>query len=175
MWAWVAVQRGVLVRDASMLETLARVDTLVLDKTGTLTEGKPKLLGVHAAGFAPDTVLALAASLERASEHPLAAAIVRGAEEKKLALSHRKTSATSGRASAVRWTVMRFWRQREFLARGGRRWGAAAGIGRRASQPRSRRRMVGDRWQARWCARLATPSVLRVEALAGLRPRDWRW
>jgi len=52
-----------------------------------LTEGKPKLLGVHAAGFAPDTVLALAASLERASEHPLAAAIVRGAEEKKLALS----------------------------------------------------------------------------------------
>jgi Cu+-exporting ATPase len=77
---------GVLVRDASTLETLARVDTLVLDKTGTLTEGKPRLLGVRAAGFAPDTVLALAASLERASEHPLAAAIVRGAEEKKLVL-----------------------------------------------------------------------------------------
>jgi P-type Cu+ transporter len=78
---------GVLVRDAATLETLARVDTLVLDKTGTLTEGKPKLLSVRAEGFAPDTVLALAASLERASEHPLAAAIVRGAEEKKLALS----------------------------------------------------------------------------------------
>ena len=77
---------GVLVRDASTLETLARVDTLVLDKIGTLTEGKPRLLGVRAAGFAPDTVLALAASLERASEHPLAAAIVRGAEEKKLVL-----------------------------------------------------------------------------------------
>jgi Cu+-exporting ATPase len=61
-----------------------------LDKTGTLTEGKPKLISVLAQGFAPDTVLALAASLERASEHPLAAAIVRGAEEKQLALSSRQ-------------------------------------------------------------------------------------
>ncbi len=78
---------GVLVRDAATLETLSRVDTLVLDKTGTLTEGKPKLISVRAEGFAPDTVLALAASLERASEHPLAAAIVRAAEEKKLALA----------------------------------------------------------------------------------------
>jgi P-type Cu+ transporter len=78
---------GVLVRDAATLETLARVDTLILDKTGTLTEGKPKLISALAQGFAPDMVLALAASLERASEHPLAAAIVRGAEEKQLALS----------------------------------------------------------------------------------------
>jgi Cu+-exporting ATPase len=78
---------GVLVRDAATLETLARVDTLVLDKTGTLTEGKPKLISVLAQGFAPDMVLALAASLERASEHPLAAAIVRATEEKQLALS----------------------------------------------------------------------------------------
>jgi Cu+-exporting ATPase len=78
---------GVLVRDAATLETLARVDTLVMDKTGTLTEGKPKLVSVRAEGFAPDLVLAFAASLERASEHPLAAAIVRGAEERKLALS----------------------------------------------------------------------------------------
>ena len=78
---------GVLVRDAATLETLARVDTLVLDKTGTLTEGKPKLISVQAEGFAPDVVLGLAASLERASEHPLAAAIVRGAEDRKLALS----------------------------------------------------------------------------------------
>ena len=78
---------GVLVRDAATLETLARVDTLVLDKTGTLTEGKPKLVSVRAEGFAPDTVLALAASLERASEHPLATAIVRAAEAKNLALS----------------------------------------------------------------------------------------
>jgi P-type Cu+ transporter len=78
---------GVLVRDAATLEILARVDTLVLDKTGTLTEGKPRLISARADGFAPDMVLALAASLERASEHPLAAAIVRGAEEKKLSLS----------------------------------------------------------------------------------------
>ena len=86
-WARPSAAAGVLVRDAATLETLARVDTLVLDKTGTLTEGKPKLISVLAQGFAPDTVLALAASLERASEHPLAAAIVRGAEEKQLALS----------------------------------------------------------------------------------------
>jgi Cu+-exporting ATPase len=78
---------GVLVRDAATLETIARVDTLVLDKTGTLTEGKPKLIAVLAEGFDPDQVLALAASLERASEHPLAAAIVRGAEARQLALS----------------------------------------------------------------------------------------
>jgi Cu+-exporting ATPase len=78
---------GVLVRDAATLETLARVDTLVLDKTGTLTEGKPKLQSVHAEGLEADTVLSLAASLERASEHPLAAAIVRAAEEEKLALT----------------------------------------------------------------------------------------
>jgi P-type Cu+ transporter len=78
---------GVLVRDAATLETIARVDTLVLDKTGTLTEGKPRLISVLVEGFDPDQVLALAASLERASEHPLAAAIVRGAEAKQLALS----------------------------------------------------------------------------------------
>ena len=78
---------GVLVRDAATLETLARVDTLVLDKTGTLTEGKPKLVSVRSEGFDGDLLLRLAASLERASEHPLAAAIVRGAEEKQLSLS----------------------------------------------------------------------------------------
>ncbi len=62
---------------------MEKVDTLVVDKTGTLTEGKPKLVAVHAeAGFTEDELLRLAASLERASEHPLAEAIVRGAEEK---------------------------------------------------------------------------------------------
>jgi P-type Cu+ transporter len=74
---------GVLFRDAAAIERLRSVDTLVLDKTGTLTEGKPRLLSVHA--FAPWTgpdVLRLAASLENASEHPLAEAIVRGAQER---------------------------------------------------------------------------------------------
>jgi Cu+-exporting ATPase len=72
---------GVLVRNAAALERLAKVDTLVVDKTGTLTEGKPALTGVEAAiGFTDDEVLRLAASLEAGSEHPLAAAILRGAE-----------------------------------------------------------------------------------------------
>ena len=79
---------GVLFKNAEALEVLERVDTLVVDKTGTLTEGKPQLVSVTPVGDASEeTVLALAASLERASEHPLAEAIVRGAEERGLALS----------------------------------------------------------------------------------------
>jgi Cu+-exporting ATPase len=71
---------GVLVRNAEALETLEKVDTLVLDKTGTITEGKPRLASVLAApGFLERDVLAQAAALEQASEHPLAAAVVAGA------------------------------------------------------------------------------------------------
>jgi Cu+-exporting ATPase len=78
-------QAGVLVRNAAALERLASVDTLVVDKTGTLTVGKPTLTGVEAApGFDPDKVLRLAAGLEIRSEHPLADAILRGAEAKDL-------------------------------------------------------------------------------------------
>ncbi|MGZ8401179.1 MAG: heavy metal translocating P-type ATPase [Methyloceanibacter sp.] len=78
-------QSGVLVRNAAALERLAAVDTLVVDKTGTLTEGKPALTGVETApGFEPDEVLRLAASIEAGSEHPLAAAILRGAEQRGL-------------------------------------------------------------------------------------------
>ena len=78
---------GVLIKNAEALEVMGKVNTLVVDKTGTLTEGKLKLVAVEAApGFDEATVLRLAASLERASEHPLAAAIVRGAEERKLSL-----------------------------------------------------------------------------------------
>jgi Cu+-exporting ATPase len=81
---------GVLVRNAEALETLAKVDTLVLDKTGTLTEGKPELAelwlldGAH--GLSVDQVLGLVASLESQSEHPLARALVRAAQQKKIAL-----------------------------------------------------------------------------------------
>jgi Cu+-exporting ATPase len=79
---------GVLIKNAEALETMEKVNTLVVDKTGTLTEGKPKLVSVAAlAGFAEGEVLRLGASLERASEHPLAAAIVGGAQEKGLPLS----------------------------------------------------------------------------------------
>jgi Cu+-exporting ATPase len=78
---------GVLFRDAEAIELLRRVDTLVLDKTGTLTEGRPRLVAVEpAAGFDTPSLLRLAGSLERGSEHPLAAALVRGAEERGVAL-----------------------------------------------------------------------------------------
>jgi P-type Cu+ transporter len=80
-------QAGVLIKNAEALERMEKIDTLVVDKTGTLTEGKPKLVAiVAAAGFAEDDILRLAASVERASEHPLADAIMRAAKEKQLAL-----------------------------------------------------------------------------------------
>jgi P-type Cu+ transporter len=78
---------GVLVKNAEALELMEKVDTLVVDKTGTLTEGKPRLVDVTAIGsIRDDELLRLAASLERGSEHPLAAAIVKGAEDRGLAL-----------------------------------------------------------------------------------------
>ena len=74
---------GVLIKNAEALERLEKIDTLVADKTGTLTEGKPRVVAVVPAdGFDEATVLALGASLERASEHPLAAAIVASAKER---------------------------------------------------------------------------------------------
>ncbi len=74
---------GVLIKNAEALERMESVDTLVVDKTGTLTEGRPRLVGVQAVtGFAEDEVLRLAASLEQGSEHPLAAAIVAGARDR---------------------------------------------------------------------------------------------
>jgi Cu+-exporting ATPase len=80
-------QAGVLVRNAEALETLAKVDTLVVDKTGTLTEGKPQVVNVEVfeqSGLSTDELLAVAASLEALSEHPFARAIVRAAADKKL-------------------------------------------------------------------------------------------
>jgi Cu+-exporting ATPase len=78
---------GVLIKNAEALEIMEKVDTLVIDKTGTLTEGKPALVSVQAAnGFAETDILQLAASLERASEHPLAAAIVNGATARSIDL-----------------------------------------------------------------------------------------
>ena len=79
-------QAGVLVKDAEALELLERVDTLVVDKTGTLTEGKPSVTALRPApGFADGELLRLAAALERPSQHPLAEAVVRAAEERGLA------------------------------------------------------------------------------------------
>ena len=79
---------GVLIKNAEALEIMEKVDTIVVDKTGTLTEGKPKLVAVQAvSGFTDDEVLQLAASLERASEHPLAEAIVSGAADRGMTLN----------------------------------------------------------------------------------------
>jgi Cu+-exporting ATPase len=79
---------GVLVKNAEALETLARVDTLVVDKTGTLTEGRPTVASVLGLEGRDDPeALRLAASLERGSEHPLAGAVVRAAEERSLVLA----------------------------------------------------------------------------------------
>jgi len=78
---------GVLIKNAEVLERFEKVDTLVVDKTGTLTEGKPRVTAVvAAAGFDESTVLSLGASLENSSEHPLAAAILAAATERKVAL-----------------------------------------------------------------------------------------
>lgn len=78
---------GVLFRDAEAIEVFRKVDTLVVDKTGTLTEGKPKLVGVHAASFLTEVDLVrFAAALEQGSEHPLASAIVAGAAMRNLVL-----------------------------------------------------------------------------------------
>ncbi len=79
---------GVLIKNAEALERMEKVDTLVVDKTGTLTQGKPKVVAiVPAPGFAEAGVLRIAASVERASEHPLAAAIIAAAAERKLDLA----------------------------------------------------------------------------------------
>ena len=81
-------QAGVLIKNAEALERMEKVDTLVIDKTGTLTEGRPAVTAiVPAAGFAEDEILRLAAGVERASEHPLALAIVRAAEKRSIAIT----------------------------------------------------------------------------------------
>jgi len=81
-------QEGVLIKNAEALERLEKIDTLVVDKTGTLTEGKPKVVAiVPAEGFDETQVLTIAASVERGSEHPLAAAIAKAAAERDLTLS----------------------------------------------------------------------------------------
>ncbi len=105
-------QAGVLIRDAEALERLAKVDVLVLDKTGTLTEGRPSLTDVIALGDATeDRVLALAAALERGSEHPLAEAILKGAEARgvdRLEASDFEAATGKGVAGAVEGHAVAF-------------------------------------------------------------------
>ena len=89
-----AATTGILVRNAQALETLAGVDTLVIDKTGTLTEGKPTVVAIETAGFEEARLLAMIAAVEQASEHPLGAAIVAAATQRKVAIG-RATNVTS--------------------------------------------------------------------------------
>src|SRR6202012_6104293 len=87
-------QAGILVRDAQALEAFEHIDTIVLDKTGTLTEGRPTLASIVAApGADENTVQKLAASVERSSEHPLARAIIEGAKTRGLSLEEASVSA----------------------------------------------------------------------------------
>ena len=93
---------GVLVRKAEALELVEKMDTLVIDKTGTLTEGKPRLVGITPTGGVDETeLLLLVASLERASEHPLAAAIVKGAEDRGLKLVEASAFSTEAGKGVV--------------------------------------------------------------------------
>jgi Cu+-exporting ATPase len=91
---------GVLVRDAAALETMEKIRTVVVDKTGTLTEGRPRLVTVLAPGGREHEMLRLAASLEQVSEHPLGAAIVDGARERGLPRSRRRRAPGPGRRPA---------------------------------------------------------------------------
>ncbi len=99
-------QAGVLIKNAEALERMEKVDTLVVDKTGTLTEGKPAVTAVVAAeGFSEAELLRLAASVERASEHPLAAAIVEAAEERGIVARAGRRTSTRRPARASLGTV----------------------------------------------------------------------
>ena len=104
-------QAGVLIKNAEALERLDRVDTIVLDKTGTLTEGKPKLVALRVApGFLEDDVLRLAASVERGSQHPLGAAIVEGGRRKEPCsrrCSGLRGAGREGGERHCRWTPRR--------------------------------------------------------------------
>ena len=135
-------QAGVLIKNAEALERMEKIDTLVVDKTGTLTEGKPAVTAiVPAQGFDETELLRLAASVERASEHPLAQAIVRAADERR----HRHR------------------------ARGRLRLARRQGRGRQGRRPHRRARQCGASWpraastSLRWprrptsCGRTARP------------------
>jgi Cu+-exporting ATPase len=98
-------EAGVLIKNAEALERLEKIDTLVVDKTGTLTEGKPSVVAITtAADYSEDDVLRLAASVERASEHPLAAAIVAAATKRQLSL-HEPTGIDAPMGKGVSGSV----------------------------------------------------------------------
>ena len=135
-------RRGVLIRNAEALELLGRVDTLVIDKTGTLTEGRPRVTPVEpVAGVTDDELLGLAAAVERGSEHPLASAIVGAAEARGIPI-----------AAGVGVRV------RDGQGRGRRGAGPARRSGQRRADAIARNRSgTGDSNGPRRCGRTARP------------------
>ena len=132
---------GVLVKNAEAIEVMEKIDTLVVDKTGTLTLGKPRLVGVTATGAVEEgELLRLVASLERGSEHPLAAAIVKGAEERGVKLGSRERLRIGDREGCHRLgrRQARRRRQRGSFCFPRSRPGRPARTRRRTSQGRSR-------------------------------------
>jgi Cu+-exporting ATPase len=129
---------GVLIKNAEALERMEKVDTAVVDKTGTLTEGKPAVTRILAADLTEDEALALAASVERASEHPLAAAIVAAAEERDLKtgeVSDFDSPVGRGVVGTVAGQVVALG-SAEFLTSRGIDTGQGAGEGRTAARQR---------------------------------------
>ena len=157
-------QEGVLVKNAEALERLEKVTTLVVDKTGTLTEGKPKLVDVlPTGGFDAKEFLRLAASLEQNSEHPLAAAIVQGAKEQGIVLEAVKDfrSVTAGGVARHRRRSRGDDRQTGFPAeRKDHRPGAAGSLGRETSRRGQDRDVRRHRWQAGWNPRRRRPDQI---------------
>jgi len=114
-------QAGVLIRNAEALERLAGVDTIILDKTGTVTEGRPELTGIVAQGIDEAEVLAFAAAIEAGSEHPLAAAILAAAKERRIAIgkaSDFKAISGQGVSGTVAGKAVLFGNQRLMDASG---------------------------------------------------------
>ena len=149
-------QEGVLVRNAAALERLAAVDTVVVDKTGTLTLGKPSLTAVEAAqGFGDNDVLKFAAAIEAGSEHPLAQAILLAAEQRGIALPKVESFASvtgQGVKGRLEGKQVLFGNQR--LLQGVRHRCRAARVSRRgAAQGRPNGHVPGDRRQTCWTAR----------------------
>ena len=147
---------GILIKNAEALETLQKVDTLAIDKTGTLTQGRPELMSVVAFnGETEDRVVRLVASLERGSEHPLAAAIVSAAESNNLGLLPTEEF----RSYTGRGVVGKLGghdvaaRQRRTAERSRRRYRSAESQGRRAARGRADGHLRCRRWRCRRTAR----------------------
>ena len=153
-------QAGVLIKNAEALEHMEKVDTLVIDKTGTLTEGKPAVTAIVAApGFDEAELLRLAASVERASEHPLAVAIVRAADERGIAnaqVSGFNSPTGKGALGIVEGRKIVLGNA-AFLARAGRRCRGTWRAGRQA-RVRMARRRSSPAWMGAWPASSPSPT-----------------